>query len=84
MQAAAPAFRAVVEELADLDAGGDQLVPAATMSETTRNALAERGAADVKSLPKWTEQQEPGGVNWTKRKSSPAVRSALRCHPILS
>src|SRR5271155_2446489 len=27
MQAAAPAFRAVVEELADLDAGGNQLVP---------------------------------------------------------
>ena len=27
MQAAAPAFRAVVEELADLDARGDQLVP---------------------------------------------------------
>ena len=27
MQAAAAAFRAVVEELADLDAGGDQLVP---------------------------------------------------------
>jgi hypothetical protein len=27
MQAAAPAFPAVVEELADLDAGGDQLVP---------------------------------------------------------
>ena len=27
MQAAAPAFRAIVEELADLDAGGDQVVP---------------------------------------------------------
>src|SRR6516165_4308485 len=27
MQAAAPAFRAVVEELADLDARGDQVVP---------------------------------------------------------
>jgi hypothetical protein len=27
MQAAAPAFRAVVEELADFDAGGDQVVP---------------------------------------------------------
>ena len=27
MQAATPAFRAVVEELADLDAGSDQVVP---------------------------------------------------------
>jgi hypothetical protein len=27
MQAIAPAFRAVVEELANLDAGGNQMVP---------------------------------------------------------
>jgi hypothetical protein len=32
MQAATPAFRAVVEELTDLDAGSDQVVRVASMS----------------------------------------------------
>ena len=29
----------------------------------------------MRFLPKWTEHQEPGGVNWTKRKFSPTERS---------
>ena len=84
MQAAAPAFWAVVEELADLDAGGNQLVPGGLDVGNDQECLAEPGAADVTPLPKWTEDEEPGGVNWTKRKSSPAERSMLSRHPILS
>jgi hypothetical protein len=50
---------------------------ATTMSEAIKNALAEPGAADLTFLPKWAERQEPGGVNWTRRKSSPAERSTF-------
>jgi hypothetical protein len=84
MQAAAPAFRTVVEELANLDAGGDQLIPGGLDVGNNQECLGRTGAADVTFLPKWTEQQEPGGVNWTRRKSSPAERSMLSRHPILS
>jgi hypothetical protein len=34
------------------------------MSETIRYPLPEPGAAGVRFLPKMTEHQEPGGVNW--------------------
>jgi hypothetical protein len=37
------------------------------------NPSTEPGAAAVTFLPKMMEHPEPGGVNWTARKSSPAV-----------
>src|SRR6266540_3471167 len=49
IRTADPAVRAGVEDLAHLDAGGDQPDP---------------GAADVRFGPNWTEHPEPGGVNW--------------------
>src|SRR5271169_1624558 len=44
MQAAAPAFRAVVEELADLDAGGDQLVPGGLDVGNDQECLGRTGS----------------------------------------
>jgi hypothetical protein len=38
---------------------------AATMSETIRYPLPEPGVAEERLVPNWTEQAEPGGVNWT-------------------
>src|SRR5258705_9518703 len=54
------------------------------MSETIRySPWAEPGAAAVTFLPKMTEHQEPGGVNWITRKSSPAAKSASSLQPRL-
>ena len=67
----------VVEHFADRDATSEQLLRAASMSETTRyRPWAEPGAAAVTPLPKITEAPEPGGVNWRMRKSSPSMNSA--------
>src|SRR6202453_626402 len=44
MQAAAPAFPAVVEELADLDAGGDQLVPGGLDVGNDQECLGRTGS----------------------------------------
>src|SRR5271168_4318213 len=44
MQAAAPAFRAVVEELADLDVGGDQLVPGGLDVGNDQECLGRSGS----------------------------------------
>ena len=53
-------------------------------AETAKiRAWAVPGAADVRFVPNWTEQADPGGVNWTKRKASPMVRSASSLHPSL-
>ncbi|CAM5742576.1 hypothetical protein SHIRM173S_13319 [Streptomyces hirsutus] len=45
------------------------------MSETIRYPLPEPGVADVRSVPNWTEQAEPCGVNWT---TEGGVRSSLQ------
>ena len=44
MQAAAPAFRTVVEELADLDAGGDQVVPGGLDVGNDQECLGRTGS----------------------------------------
>jgi hypothetical protein len=58
---------------------------AVSISETARyKPWAEPGAAVVTFLPKITDHPEPGGVNWTPRQSSPAVKSASTLHPSLT
>ena len=53
------------------------------MSETIKYSLAEPGAAEVILLPNWTEEPEPGGVNWTTRKPLSKGKSAASLHPSL-
>ena len=62
----------VVENLADLDAAGEQLVAGGSdVGDDQVQSLGEPGAEAVTFLPKMTEHPEPGGVNWITRKSSP-------------
>ena len=57
---------------------------AASMSVTARMVLsADPGVAAVRPLPKWIEHWECGGVNYTPRTASPAVKSASSRHPRL-
>src|SRR5215469_5305465 len=51
MQAAAPAFRTVVEELADLDAGGDQVVPGGLDVGNDQECLGRTGSGRRDVLP---------------------------------
>jgi hypothetical protein len=51
------------------------------MSETIKYSWAEPGAAEVILLPNWTEEPEPGGVNWTTRMPLSKGKSAARLHP---
>jgi hypothetical protein len=71
-----------MEHLADLDAATEQLLRAASMSETIRySPRAEPGGAAVTFLPKMTEHPEPGGVNWMTRQSSAEAKSASSLQP---
>jgi hypothetical protein len=51
------------------------------MSETIKYSWAEPGAAEVILLPNWTEEPEPGAVNWTIRMPLSKGKSAARLHP---
>jgi hypothetical protein len=54
------------------------------MSATLRYRLwDEPGASDAMFVPNWIEHPEPGGVNWTMRKSSPWAMSASSLQPRL-
>jgi len=46
------------------------------MSETISPPRNERGIAAVTPLPNEIEDPEPGGVNWTTRKSFPITMSS--------
>src|SRR5271168_4701800 len=59
MQAAAPAFRAVVEELADLDTGGDQLVPGGLDVGNDQERLGRTGSGRCDVL---AEMNRPAGT----------------------
>jgi len=74
-----------VEYLADLDTAGDELI-ARSLDVGDGQVQAsgpEPGVADVRFVPNWIEQPEPGGVNWIKRKSSPGATSASSLQPRL-
>jgi hypothetical protein len=51
------------------------------MSETIKYSWAEPGAAEVILLPNWTEEPEPGAVNWTIRMPLSKGKSAASLHP---
>jgi hypothetical protein len=51
---------------------------AASISATTRYAIAEPGAADVSVAPNWTEHLEPCGVNWTMTGGVTSSRHPMR------
>jgi len=70
-----------VEHLTRAGAACSQLVARGLDVETTRYTLcAEPGLAGVMFVPNWTEQPEPGGVNWIRR-NWPATTSASSRHP---
>ena len=65
-RAADRAVGAEVEDVADLDGRPMRSSWAASMSDTMRNWFwADPGAALVRLVPNWTEQLDPGGVNWS-------------------
>ena len=45
--------------------------------------LTPPGSAEVRPVPKMIELPDPGGVNWSTRKSSLTARSASSRHPRL-
>ena len=76
------ARRPGMEGFADVDAPTARSLIAASMSETIRyRPWAEPAGAVVIFVPNWTEQPEPGGVNWTTRKPLSKAKSASSLHP---
>lgn len=53
------------------------------MSETIKYFFAEPGTAEVILLPNWTQEPEPGGVNWTIRMPLSKGKSAASLQPSL-
>ncbi|MER6429221.1 hypothetical protein ABT272_15915 [Streptomyces sp900105245] len=49
----------------DFDTGGEQRGAGRVDIGDDQIFLPERGAADVRPVPNWTEHAEPCGVNWT-------------------
>ena len=63
----------VVEDLAYVDAVGDQSSRAASMSYTAKTKWSPNRLGGCDPLPKMIEASELGGVNCMTRKSSPAT-----------
>ena len=76
------ARRRVVEHLADLDAARGELVARGLdVGDDQVQALGRARRGRRESVPNWIEHPEPGGVNWTTRKSSPTAKSASSRQP---
>ena len=65
-----------MEDLARVDTVADELVVRRLdVGDDEETLSAVPGAAEVRPMPNWIEHPEPGGVNWTIRKSvAPEVR----------
>ena len=71
----------VVEDLADVGAAADELVPRGVdVRDRELQGSTEPGSAEVTLVPKMIDACDPGGVSWTTRSSSVA-KSASSRHP---
>jgi len=73
---------AAVERLADLDAATDQLFAGGLeVGDDQVQALGGAGCGRGDVLAEVTEHAEPGGVNWSTRKSLPSAKSGVEPPP---